>query len=423
MNNIKDKKLFLILGDKSFQQEKIRFILSSFFEGNIPEQNIEFYSQNRHDWNIIKEQILTYSLFGTPRFFILEETDIFTSEKNIKELLDTAKELYISGEFEKAYKSILSAFLQLDINELDYQKVSENPSNITKFFNDYIDNSDFCIELLKRFKLPEKLPHKYESTDLENIITKIPDGHYLIITTSNFDKRKKIFKDLQKRAVVYEQISVKKEGYEFKKNIDNYIKDIISNWGKKISADNLVLLQELCYESKYFEKNLEKLLILTKDIDEISRNEILLAFDDDAIVDSKMLSQFIKEKNFFKIITLITNPTSTKQDHIKLLGYIRSLIKNGIALKEIFEDRSIKDYSTFVNYLNRVKENYANKSLLQQHPFYLFQSYQTFFEYEKDFLISLYIKLFEIDKDMKSTQKNTVDLLIDFFSSMFNPRK
>lgn len=425
MKNIKSNKLFVILGDKSFQQEKIETILASFFEDKKFEQNVEKYSPDRHDWNKITEQALTYSLFGIPRFFIVEEAEIFSLEKNIKDLINLARELYLSGELEKAYKFTISSLQQIDIDENDYQILKENPSHIANLLNEYIYNSEFCIELIKRFPLPEKLPEKDINTNLTGLVTQMPEGHYLIITSSNYDKRKKIFKELQKIAVIYEQPTLKKDNVEHKKSIDTFVKEFITKIGKRISTEELIFLQELCYECKNFKKNLEKLMILTHENPEITREEILLAFDDEAIVDSKMLSNYIKEKNLQKIISIITNPTQTKQDYIKLTGYLRSLIRNGIIIKEILEDRTIRDYSSFVNYLQRIKENpdFKTSSFFQQHPYYLFQCYQTFSGYEKDFLTSMYISLFEIDRDLKSTQKNPMDLLIDFFNNMFNPRR
>lgn len=425
MKNIKNNKLFIILGDKNFQQEKINNILSSFFENDKFDQNIERYQSGKHDWNKIGEQLLTYSLFGTPSFFIVEEADILSSEKNLKDLLSSAKEFYQSGDLEKSFKLIISALQQLNINEKDYQMLQENPSHISKLFDEYADNSEFCIELIKKFSLPEKMPEKNVNTNLESLVLLMPEGHYLIITASNYDKRKKIFKELQKIAVIYEQQTQKKDYFEHKKNVDAYVKEFITKIGKKISIENLIFLQELCYEYKNFEKNLEKLVILTNVNQEISRDDILLAFDDEILIDSKMLGNYIKEKNLEKIITIITNPTQTKQDYIKLIGYLRSLIKNGIILKEFFEEKIIKDYPGFVNYLNHIKENASliGGSFFQQHPYYLFQCYQTFVNYDKDFLITMYMLLFEIDRDLKSTQKNPVDLLIDFFYQMFNPRK
>lgn len=425
MKNIKNNKLFLILGDKNFQQEKIEDILSHFFENKKLEQNIEKYQPGRHDWNKISEQILTYSLFGIPRFFIVEEAEIFSTEKNLKDILNSAKEFYQSGDLEKAFKLTLSALQQIDIDETYFESLQENPSNISKLFDEYVDSSEFCVELIKKFSLPEKMPERNFNTNIESLVSHMPDGHYLIITSSNYDKRKKIFKDIQKIAFIYEQPTTKKDTFEHKKNIDLYVKEFLTKIGKKISTDDLIFLQDLCYEYKNFEKNLEKLIILTHENSEISRDDILLAFDDEILVDSKMLSNYIKEKNLQKIITIITNSTQTKQDYIKLVGYLRSLIKNSIILKEVFEERVIKDYSVFVNYLTRTKENifFTGSTFFQQHPYYLFQCYQTFIDYDKDFLTSMYIFLFEIDKDLKSTQKNPVDLLMDFFNTLFNPRK
>lgn len=425
MKKYENIKILLVLGDKEYQKEIITAIIHEIADNQDVKNNIEVFPPNKQDWNKIFEQLKTYSLFGTPRFFIVEETNLFTGEKNAKDILNLAIESYNLGDFEKSFNYLISALQSIDINESDYKNLKDNPSNIKKFFEDIIENADFCVEVLKRFELPEKLPEKSMLLDFDGLNKNIPNGHYLIITASNFDKRKKIFKDLQKLAKVFEQTIFKKDSIQNKRNIDATIKDFLTKNNKKISQEDLYLLQELAYESSDFEKNLEKLLLLTYDIDIITSEHISIAFDNLIFADSKLLSQYIKERNFEKIISIISNPTQSKQDFIKLAGYIRSMLRNGIILLEIFENKNIKDYNSFVAFLNQEKHNLISEgsSFFDQHPYYLFQCYQTFGSYDIKHLKEMYIKLFEIDRDFKSTQKKPVDLLIDFFTLLFNPRK
>jgi DNA polymerase III delta subunit len=418
------KKIFVILGDKEFQKEKINFIVSSITGKHDFKEIVEFIPAGKHDWRKIFEQIKTYSLFGTPRFLVVEETDIFSTEKSTKDILENALECYSSGDFEKAFHLLLTALQSIDISENDYNNLKLNFLLVKKFFESFIDSTDFCVELLKKFELPERLPEKTLHLDFNDLINQIPEGNYLLITASSYDKRKKVFKELFKISKTFEQPQVKKDSLEFKKIIDSTINEMLKTHKKNISPDDLLLLQELAYETQSYKKHLEKLFLLVYDEDTIKEEHIRIAFEDVVLADSKLLSQYIKEKNIEKIISIVINPIQTKQDFIKLAGYLRNMIKNGIILNEFFENRNIKDYAMFQVLINEQKERvlYSGSSFFNQHPYYLFQCYQTVKNYDTLFLKSLYLKLFEIDKDLKSTQKKPVDLFVDFFNYMFNPR-
>lgn len=424
MKKEESKKIFVILGDRDFQKEKINFIVSSITGKHDFKEYVEFFSSAKHDWQKIFEQIKTYSLFGTQRFLVVEETDIFTVEKSTKDILENALEYYSSGDFEKAFHLLLTALQSIDISEQDYNILRSNYSLAKKFFESFIDDAEFCVELLKKFELPERLPEKMLHLNFNDLVDQIPDGNYLIITASNYDKRKNVLKELLKISKLFEQPQVKKDSLEFKKIIDDTIKEMLMVHKKNISPDDLLLLQELAYETKSYKKHLEKLFLLVYGEDMIKEEHIHIAFEDVVLADSKLLSQYIKEKNIEKIISIVINPIQTKQDFIKLVGYLRNMIKNGIILNEFFENRHIKDYGMFQVLINEQKERVLNSgsSFFSQHPYYLFHCYQTFKNYDTVFLKTLYLKLFEIDRDLKSTHKKAVDLFIDFFNYMFNPR-
>ncbi len=424
MKKEENKKIFVILGDRDFQKEKINYIVSSITGKHNFKEHVEFFPSGKQDWQKIFEQIKTYSLFGTPRFFVVEETDIFISEKGTKDILESAFECYSSFDLEKAFHLLLTALQSIDISEQDYSNLRTNYSLAKQFFEPFIDAPDFCVDILKKFELPERLPEQVLYLNFNDLVNQIPDGNYLIITASSYDKRKKVLKELLNISKSFEQPQVRKDSFEFRKIIDITIKEMLNAHRKNISPDDLLLLQEFAYETESYKKHLEKLFLLVYDEDTIKEEHIRIAFEDVVLADSKLLSQYIKEKNIEKIISIVINPIQTKQDFIKLAGYLRNMIKNGIILNDFFENKQIKDYGMFQFLIKEQKERVLNSesTFFSQHPYYLFQCYQTFKNYDNMFLKKLYLKLFEIDRDLKSTQKNPVDLFIDFFNYMFNPR-
>lgn len=422
MNKL-NNSVYLILGASDFQTQQIKNIISSIISniGGSPD-NLDIIPPTKHNWDKILEQVKTYSLFGTPKFFVIQDVNIFSHEKNLKEVIKQMEEYYSEGDYNRAYKFLLTAIYYLDLSTNEYDLLKENPSNIEKYFSDFLQNSDFLVEIIKKEGLPDALPEKAKDFDFDIFFKQIPKGHFVIITASEYDKRKKIFKLFQKYAAIFEQPD-KLSPSEQKKHTEILIKKFINENKKNISTNDLLFLQELLYEHKNVETSLNKLALYTLNKNSITEDDIKKTFDDDAIPDTQTIMLSIRENNLEKIMKVITNARNTKQDFIKLSGYIRSMLRHGIIILELLDGKIINSYDAFIKELNIKSHSiYGPEKLSQPHPYYLFQCYLTLKEFNILQLKRHYLRLFDIDKDLKSSQKNPVDLFIDFFSEMLSPK-
>lgn len=131
---------------------------------------------------------------------------------------------------------------------------------------------------------------------------------------------------------------------------------------KKISSENLVYLKERAFESQFTKTKLQKLAFITYDKDTIERADIDNTFDDDLFPDSNLIPELIRRKDLPSLLKIILNPKNTKTDFIRLAGYLRSLLRNAISIKEISGDEEYNDFYTFEkNFIKNFLISYLKK--------------------------------------------------------------
>ncbi len=409
-----NKRVFIVVGDDLFQQQKLKEI---FAEYKVNRDNIDFFEPQNQDWQTISLFLKTYSLFGTPKFFVVLNSTVFSQKEEPEALLAKSEELFNENNFAKAHEYLIEALVSSEISDEEYTELLRDLKQIKNLFESTSVNTDFLEQLLKKYPLPDVLPKKSE-IDFKSMIQSIPEGHYLVITTEKADKRTKNFKIFEKESVIFEKSDKKLTDKEKALLNDRLLSQFLKEEKKEISKETLLYLKERTAETGSPEAALNKLAILTFGKKEITRDDIDATFDDEYVPDGLKLADFLRKEELLPLFKIINNPKSTKSDFIKLSGLIKSLIKTAIKLKEITKEEVYNDFRDFEN---RCYRNHAD--LRKQHPYYLFQCYLTFKNYSLQKLSSSYTRLFEIEKAMKTTQKNPIDLFSDFFRFLLaNPR-
>lgn len=408
-----EKQVFIIIGDELYQNEKLKEIFSDF---KVNATNIEYFEPANHDWYNISLSLKTYSLFGTPKFFVVKNASIFKQEEDTKKLLDKSNELFFENNLEQAKEYLMQAIASLDLTEEEYLDILKDYRILDLHLENFYENLDFLWEILKKYPLPEKLPKK-SSLDCNSFFDKIPEGHYLVITCEKADKRTKNFKFFEKTAHIFEK-SEKKLTEAEKTALNNQeIEKFIKNTKKKMSKEAIYFLKEVAMQSQQLGATLKKLSLLTLNNESIEIEDIKEAFDDEYVPDALKISDFIKRNDISSIFKIVLSSKNVKSDYIKLEALLKNIIKTAIKIKEDCKDKIFRDFKDFeINFYRK------NSELKKQHPYYLFQCYITFQNYSLDKLYTAYARLFEIEKALKTTQINPVDLFTDFFIFLTNPR-
>lgn len=111
----------------------------------------------------------------------------------------------------------------------------------------------------------------------------IPENHTLLLTTSQADKRKKLFKTIQKHALMVDcQVSRgsrKKDLDEQRAVLSTVSEQKLSSTGKRIAPDAFSRLVELTgFDLSLFSQNLEKLVVFT------GKTQVILKKDVDTVI-------------------------------------------------------------------------------------------------------------------------------------------
>ncbi|MCX7991806.1 MAG: hypothetical protein N2999_07230 [Proteobacteria bacterium] len=416
MNN----RIYLISGDDEYQKEQIEEIIKKI---GVSSENIDNIISGDKEWQTIADEVRTYSLFGTPRLFIIKDVDIFKSEEKIEDIIDKAFSLYQSKDYERAGKEVLKALKQLELSEEELDSIISSPSVLEGYLGKSDINISFITDLIKKSLVKIESLRKNEEFNFASLISNIPEGHFVILTTKELDKRTKNFKLFQNAGTFLEKKESKISSKELRNRIDNEIDSFIKDTKKHISPEDLIYLKELAFESSFLKKKLEKLALVIEKKESITREDIDNTFDDDTFPDSQLIPELIRKKDLNSLLKIILNPRNTKADFIKLTGYLRSLLRNSIAIREFSAN---EEYDDFYSFEKRFYKKYFDilpkETLKSQHPYYLFQCYLNFKDFQLRDLKRFYLLLFEIDRNLKSTQITPKDLFIDFFTELFSTR-
>lgn len=411
---MKKDNIFIIIGNEFFQKRKLKELIEEY---KVNPENIEYFDINNSDWQSIKTSLKTYSLFGTPKFFVIQNSTIFKQEEDVKKLIEKCQELVLENNLEKAYGCLIQILSALELSEEDYSDILNDKSQIKVYLEEYLENFDFITKILNHAPLPKTLP-VVESFDFQSVIDEIPNGHYLVITTEKADKRTKNYKIFEKHSTIFEMVEKKLSEREIAAIKEKILEDFIKTSNKQLSKEDFFYLKERALLCDQLSATLNKLDLLVFEKKEITKEDIEQAFDDDYVPDALKIADFIKKGDFLNIFKIISNTKNAKNDYIKLAGLVKSLLKTAIKVKEDAHPHDFKDYRDFE--MNFYRKNLAYK---KQHPYYLFQCYQTFSPFSLQTLLTAYTKLFDLEKALKTSQQNPVDLFTDFFTFLLsNPR-
>ena len=286
-----------------------------------------------------------------------------------------------------------------------------------------------------------------------------PENHYLILTTNNADKRKKIFKLIQKTALIIDcQVAtgVRKADIDEQRTVLQTIaKNILSKSNKNIDSQAFVLLVELTgFNPELFSKNLEKLIaysgknqqITIADVNAvITRDKIDPVFDFTNAVIDKNAKQAIfylnsilnKDFHILQVLKALENQirklllikccilqlNQTKSVNIKRINfnifkqiYLPRIVDYDKTIKKSIEEQN----ECFSNH-DSVKKKEQDKLLLAPNPknaFPVYMNFQKAENFSQKELNQALIFLSDIDYKMKSSAFDAKTALENFIINL-----
>jgi DNA polymerase-3 subunit delta len=194
------------------------------------------------------------------------DSRIFYSKQDEEKILEKAKEEYDKNDIKKAARHLLSllGLLNLSFEDVDKTNRSKTLKKITNRFNDekWLDEIiDYCLEN------GQSVPHgEDKSKKLQEAIEKgFPKGNHLIITTDFVDKRKSLYKSIEKNGIIIDCFIPRGDRRADKivqeAVLNEKMKSILMQSDKTMDRDTYMAMCEMTgFDLRTFLSNMDKLI-------------------------------------------------------------------------------------------------------------------------------------------------------------------
>jgi len=348
---IKDKKedqfapVFLIYGEELLCKEAFEKLLDALVPGSGRSLNYEPFEGSSENIHEVIARVNTFSLLSGNKVISIIDSRIFYSKQDEKEILKKAREEYDKNDIKNAAKYLLSFLGLLNVSFEDFDKTNRSKTLkiVTSRFSDekWMDATlDYCLE--NSLSVPSG---EDNSKKLQEAIDKgFPKGNHLIITTDFVDKRKSLYKSIEKNGIIIDCFVPKGD-----RRADKIVQEeVLNERMKSILAQNDKIMEQNAYMAMYkmtgfdlrtFSDNMDKLIsyvgkrknITAEDVEYVlkrTKKDPIYEFTN-AVTDKNI------ERALFYLDSLLTGG---KIDHpLQLLAAIVNQIRRLLIIKDFTE--------------------------------------------------------------------------------------
>lgn len=303
------------------------------------------------------ERVNTFSLLSGIKVVALCDSQIFYSKQNDIIFLEKAKDAYDKKNMKKAakYMASLLGVLNLSFDDVDSQA---NRSKNLKLDSELLNEDKWLDEIISHCadsKISVSVA-KDNAGELQKAIEKgFPEGNHLIITTDIADKRRKLFKAIDKNGMIIDCSVPKGNLMADKKEqeivLQERMKTILSQNKKKMARDAYMAMYEMTgFDLRTFSNNLEKLVnyvgsrenITIKDVE-----SVLKRTKQDPIYE---LTNAVSDRNIGDALFFMNSLLSAGFFPLQILGAIINQIRKVFLAKGFTESPRGKSWNARVSY-------------------------------------------------------------------------
>jgi len=336
--------VYLIYGEELLCKTALEMLLDVMVPASI--QSFNYEPVDGTDANIfdVIERINTFSLMSGIKVVALRDSRIFDSKQDEEMLLEKAKEAYDNNDVKKAAAYLLSLLGLLSLSLEDINR--ENRSSRLKFDVEKMGDDDQWLDKIAGYCAENDLSISFGKDNagiLQKAIEKgFPQGHHLIITTDAVDKRRSLFKTIQKKGVTVD-CSVPKGDRKINKDaqkavLHDRMKTILTQHGKTMDMDASRAMYEMTgFELRTFSNNLEKLVSYTGDRKRITIDDVesvLQRTKKDPIYE---LTNAIADRNTERALFFLDSLLSGNLHPLQTLAVITNQVRRLLLVKGFVE--------------------------------------------------------------------------------------
>lgn len=369
--------VYLIYGEAVLYKSALETLLDVL----LPEKNRSFNYEaidgsNGHMEEVV-ERINTYSLLGETKVVAICDSKIFYSKQDEGQLLQKAKEAYDTQNIKEAAKLLLSL---LGILNLSFDDVSEtNRIKSLKLDSEKSRDYEWLDKVIKFCKENNlSIPFGEHNVDiLQQAIEKgFPKRNHLVITTDMVDKRRKLFKIINKNGMVID-CSVPKGDRRADKIAQEAVLTermdvLLGRYEKTMDKVAYRTMYEMTgFDIETFSDNLEKLISYVGNRKRITADDVAFVLKRTKKDPIYELTNAIADRNIDKSLFFLSSLLMEKFHPLQILASITNQIRKLLVIRDFVESAHGScwypemEYARFKNNVMASVQSY-NKELMNQ---------------------------------------------------------
>ena len=272
--------VYLIYGETLLYKSALEALLDVLLPKKNRNFNYDVFDGTSGRIEEVVERINTYSLLAETKVVAVCDSGIFYSKQDEGRLLKKAKEAYDSQDIKEAATLLLSL---MGLLNLSFDDVSE-PNRIKSLKLDSDKSSDHeWLDKVITFCMENNLPIPSEKDNVDILQHAVENGfpkrNHLIITTDMVDKRRKLFKIINKIGVIIDCSVPKGDRREDKiaqeAVLSERMKVLLDRYGKTMDKGAYRTMYEMTgFDIGTFSDNLEKLISYVGDRKQITAEDV-----------------------------------------------------------------------------------------------------------------------------------------------------
>jgi DNA polymerase-3 subunit delta len=386
------------------------------------------------DIDSLMGNIMTPSLLGNKKVFVVKDTSIFTSHEDSARLIGKIR-TNLDENPARAAKYFLT-FLNIagfsleDLQGAGWQKITDEQwSEIVK--GDTGEDREKwlprILEICQASDLTDaSITDKTEK--LEKILkTGLPEGNCLIFTAEAVDKRKKIYKIIAEAGVVKYFSEVKKE-YARREILQKEAQKLLNDCGKKMSPAAWVALgRKTGFDFRRSMSELEKLISFVGDSELIDKDDVDEAVGRTKEDDIFALTNALGEKNHLAALDSLQNLLDQGIHHLMILTMVSREIRLLLQARILVDSGKLPKFNHSMEYgwfqsilypaFSELNTSAAKHEgfIFSQHPFSVYNAMRNCMRFTTARLIVLLEELLNLERAFKSSGTSNPRLLLENF--------
>ena len=425
---------YLLYGEENYLlTDALNQILNTIMPESDRDFGLFFVEGENADFDLLKDHLLTPSLLGGRKVVVVKNTSIFQSRDNAGELISRIKDI-LDAQPEKAVK-YFQAFLKLtgftweDMQGAGWQKISDEQWRGAVEGDSGNDRHMWLPRIVELCALKGVAPNDGADTadQFEGLLSQeLPAGNCLILTAETADKRKKIFKVLEKNGVILNFAAMKTEAAS-KESLKIEADKLLSRYGKSLTAPAwLALGRKTGFQLQSSINELQKLIHYTGEravIEEKDVDVVVGKTREDSIFD---LTNALSEKNEITALSMLKSLLDQGEHPLMILTMISREIRLLLQAVILLDSGRIPRLNPNMEFawfqknvypaVSKLGSDFSSKDdvLFKKHPYVIFNALRNCRRFSSKVLMSYLDDLLDIDRSMKSSATDPKLLLERF---------